>query len=250
MGVIEPMIPLADRINQTVFDLLVAQTYASFKVRWATGMAPPVERDANGDPVLDESGNQKPLPINYNARRFLFGEDENVKFGSLDETPLGGFIESIDMSIRHLAAVSQTPPHHLLGQIANLSAEALMAAEVSLARKVAEYRTTFGESWERVFRLASELNGEAASADDFAGEVIWRDMESRSLAQVADAVGKLVDQVKLPRRAAWEMLPGTTQTQLERWEEWADDENPAGQLTDALHRAGGSAPQLSVVRDE
>jgi hypothetical protein len=41
LGVIEPMIALQNRINQTVFDLLVAQTYASTMVRTVTGMAPP-----------------------------------------------------------------------------------------------------------------------------------------------------------------------------------------------------------------
>src|SRR5699024_1659923 len=45
IGLVEPLIPLNDRINQTVFDLLVAQTYSSFKVRFATGMAPPMETE-------------------------------------------------------------------------------------------------------------------------------------------------------------------------------------------------------------
>ncbi|MFJ3907475.1 phage portal protein [Streptomyces vinaceus] len=237
LGVIEPMICLQDRINQTIFDLLVAQTYASVKVRTATGMAPPIQRDPEtGDPTLDEQGNPIPLPINHNARRFLFAEDPDVKFGSLDETPLGGFIDSVDMSIRHLAAVSQTPPHHLLGQIANLSAEALLAAETSLSRKIAEFRTAFGESWERVFRLAAELSG-LVGAEDHQGEVIWRDMESRSLAQAADALGKLREQLGIPAKGLWRRVPGVTQTEFEDWEELAEDEDSVGQLASALTRA-------------
>jgi hypothetical protein len=43
IGVVEPMIPLQNRINQTVFDLLVAQTYGSFQVRTVTGMVPPTK---------------------------------------------------------------------------------------------------------------------------------------------------------------------------------------------------------------
>jgi hypothetical protein len=247
IGVIEPMIALQDRINQTVFDLLVAQTYASFKVRTVTGMAPPVERDAEtGEPVLDENGNPKPLAINHNARRFLFAEDPDVKWGSLDETPLGGFIESIDMSIRHLAAVSQTPPHHLLGQIANLSAEALLAAETALARKVEEFRHAFGESWERVFRIAAELEGISASAEDYSGEVLWRDMEQRSLAQAADALGKLKEQLGIPARGLWHRVPGVTQNEIADWESYREEEEPELALAGALRR---SAPDLSVVPD-
>jgi hypothetical protein len=238
VGVIEPMIALQNRINQTVFDLLVAQTYASVKVRTVTGMAPPVQRDPEtGEPVLDEQGNPIPLPINHNAKRFLFAEDPDVRFSSLDETPLSGFIESLDMSIRHLSAISQTPPHHLLGQIANLSAEALLAAETALSRKIAELRTAFGESWERVFRLAAELMGDAASADDFHGEVRWRDMESRSLAQAADALGKLREQLGIPARGLWRRVPGVTQDEIEDWEEKAEEDDAVAQLASSIRRA-------------
>ncbi|MFI1799847.1 phage portal protein [Streptomyces sp. NPDC020379] len=238
LGVIEPMIALQDRINQTVFDLLLAQSYGSTKVRTVTGMAPPIQRDAEtGEPVLDELGNPIPLRINHNSRRFLFAEDPDVRFGSLDETPLGGFIDSIDMSVRHLSALAQVPPHHLLGQIANLSAEALQAAEVALSRKIAEFRTSFGESWERVFRLAAELSGNLSSSEDYRGEVIWRDMESRSLAQAADALGKLREQLGIPERGLWRRVPGVTQTELEDWEQMREDDDSVAQLAGALNRA-------------
>ncbi|WP_405057057.1 phage portal protein [Kribbella sp. NBC_01505] len=239
-GLVGPMIAVQNRINQTVFDLLVAQTYASFKVRWATGMAPPLLLqgvDEHGNPtrnvddivdwvpVRDEAGNPIPAPMNHNARRFLFAEDADVKFGSLDETPLGGFIESIDMSFRHMAALSQTPPHHLLGQIANLSAEALLAAETAFSRMVEEFRKGFGEAWERVFRLAATMAGNDEAADDFQGEVLWRDMEQRSLAQSADALGKLGEQLGVPKRGLWPRVPGVTRTELNQWNDLAEEEN-------------------------
>ncbi|MET9861969.1 phage portal protein [Streptomyces smyrnaeus] len=238
VGVIEPMIALQNRINQTIFDLLVAQTYTSQEVRTVSGMAPPVKRNPEtGEPVLDENGNPQPIPMNHNARRFLFAEDPDAKFGSLPGGPLGGLIESVDMSIRHFSAMSQTPPHHLLGQIANLSAEALLAAETALARKIAEFRASFGESWERVFRLAGELDGDTSSAENFTGEVIWRDMESRSLAQAADALGKLADQLGIPKRGLWKRVPGVTQIEYEDWEQMAEEDDSATQLASALNRA-------------
>ncbi|MEU6056976.1 phage portal protein [Streptomyces sp. NPDC047097] len=250
VGVVEPMIPLQNRINQSVFDLLVAQTYASVKVRTVTGMAPPMETEPvveDGEVVgsrvrLDEAGNPIPAKIFHNARRFLFAEDPDARFGTLDETPLAGFIESIDMSVRHWAAVSQTPPHMMLGQIANLSAEALLAAQVALARKVAEFQSTFSESWERVFRLAAELAGDEAAADDYHGEVQWRDMESRSLAQAADALGKLAEQLGIPKRGLWKRVPGVTQSEYEDWVDMAEEDDSAGQLASALTRATPSEP--------
>lgn len=242
VGVIEPMIALQDRINQTVFDLLVAQTFASFKVRYATGMAPPLETDENGDPVLDEQGRPKPLVMDHNARRFLFAEDESVSFGSLDESPLDGFIKSIEMSVRQLAAISQTPPHHLLGEIANLSAEALQAAETALLRKVEEFRKSFGESWERVFRLAAEMSGDAAASEDYQGEVIWRDMESRSLGVTADALGKMAEMLDIPRKGLWPRIPGVTQNELDAWSDLAKDADPAGELVRARRGLASQRP--------
>ncbi|WP_018728513.1 phage portal protein [Salinispora pacifica] len=242
VGVVEPMIPVQNRIGQTIFDLLVAQTYGSTKARWATGMAPPLKRDPEtGEPILNEDGNPIPLPMNYNAKRFLFAEDETTKFGSFDETPLDGFISSVDMSIRHLSAISQTPPHHLLGQIANLSAEALLAAETALSRMVEEFRTSFGESWERVDRLAAELNNE--SLDDYEVEVIWRDMELKSLAQSADGLGKLAELLGIPKRGLWARVPGARQSELDEWERLYEEENADLAISQALRR---SSPDRAV----
>ncbi|MFJ6183758.1 phage portal protein [Streptomyces sp. NPDC092295] len=262
IGVIAPMIALQNRINQTIFDLLVAQTYTSHEVRYATGMAPPMQMElidedgrvvsdpalaVDSRPRLDAAGNPSPAQINHNARRFLFAEDPDVHFGSLPAGPIGSLIDSVDMSIRHLAAISQTPPHHLLGQIANLSAEALLAAETALSRKIAEFRSLFGEAWERVFRLAAELGGETAAADDFTGEVQWRDMESRSLAQAADALGKLADQLGIPKRGLWKRVPGVTQTEYEDWEQMAEEDDSVGQLASALTRATPSVRAPSAA---
>lgn len=243
VGVVAPMKRVQDRINQTIFDLLITQTLASFKVRWATGMAPPLKRDPEtGEPILDATGNPIPLAININQKRMMFGEDENTKFGTLDETPLGGFIESADQAFRHFSALSQTPPHYLLGQIANLSAEALQAAETSLARKIAEFQKAFGEAWERVFRVAAEIDGIEMAAEDESGEVIWRDMEQRSLAASADALGKLKEQLNIPARGLWNRVPGVTAGELAHWEDLAEEDNAQLQLANSLNRATGVDP--------
>ncbi|MFI5863554.1 phage portal protein [Streptomyces sp. NPDC051546] len=265
VGVVEPMIPLQNRVNQTIFDLLVSQTYTSHEVRYVTGMAPPLQMElldeagnvttdaalaVDSRPRLDGAGNPIPANINHNARRFLFAEDPDVKFGSLPAGPIGSLIDSVDMTIRHLAAISQTPPHHLLGQIANLSAEALLAAETSLSRKITEFQSLFGEAWERVFRIAAEMDGDTAANEDFAGEVQWRDMESRSLAQSADALGKLADQLGIPKRGLWKRVPGVTQTEYEDWEQMAEEDDSVGQLATALTRATSNADTTASFNSE
>ena len=227
-GVVEPIIPLQDRINQTIFDLLVAQTYNSFNVRWVTGMAPPfqMQQDQDGTwvPKVDDEGNPIADKQYLNASRFFYAQDDNVKFGQLTGGDLKGFIDSAELAIRHLSATTQTPPHFLLGQIANVAAEALEAAETSLMRKVEEFRNSFGESWERVFRIALEMLDEAGE-DDYLGEVIWRDLTVSSLSQVADGLGKFAESLEIPKKGLWSRVPGVTRQEIREWSELADEQD-------------------------
>lgn len=259
-GVVEPMFRLQDRINQTVFDLLIVQSFASFKVRTISGMAPPIKMrpvDVDGNtvlnptedddrivewrPVIDpDTGRPIPDQVNLNAKRLFFARDPETKFGTLDETPLDGFIKAIELGFRHMAALSQTPPHHILGEISNISAEALEAAETALARKVEEFKTSFGESWERVFRVAAEI-GETEGAEDFAGEVQWRNLNHGSLNVVSDGLAKLA--AFIPGKGLRARVPGVTARELAYWEELDDTEPETAQqaLASATQRASSSS---------
>jgi HPt (histidine-containing phosphotransfer) domain-containing protein len=112
--------------------------------------------------------------------------------------------------------VTQTPAHELLGSLANLSAEALAAARASLSAKVEERKHSFGESWEQTLRLAAHINGDADAARDFQSQVRWKDTEIRSLAQAADALGKLATMLGVPVELLWEKIPSWTQQDVER----------------------------------
>lgn len=214
-GEVEPLIPVQDRINQTVFDLLVAQTFGSFKVRHVSGMAP----------LLDKNGNPKPLAVDQ--RRFLMAKDPDTRFGQLDETDLRPLLASADAGMRHMAVISQTPPQDLLGDLANLSAEALAAARDGQTRKRIECEHLFGESWEQTLRLAAHVGGDRAGARDRAAQVTWRDVEARSLAQVADALGKIATMLGVPPEALWPRIPGVTQTDIEQWRRLRDQDRAA-----------------------
>lgn len=266
-GLVAPMIVLQDRLNQSVFDLLVTQTYASFKVRTVTGMAPPMKmepiygEDMDGEPTEDIVGwkpvigpDNKPIPenINLSQKRFMFAEDSDTKFGTLDETPLDGFINSINMSLRQIAALSQTPPHHMMGEIANLSAEALKAAEQALSRKVREIQNSFGESWERVFRLSALLDGIDTPDDDdnMVGEVIWRGNGDEDMAAFADFAYKVTDALGLPGEAFWPRVPGVTKQEMDRWRELREDSNEELIYRKALERATNSATSRPSYRED
>lgn len=218
-GEIAPFISVFQRIDQDTFDRLVAQRYGVWALRWIAGMQKPANEDE-----------EKEMARALRLTDVLVSGSADTKFGSIPGTPLDPYIAASDADIRTLAAVTQTPPHHLLGQMANLSAEALAAAEASLMRKVEERRRTFGESWERVMRLGSHLAGLEREAADFTSQVRWRDTESRSLSQAADALGKMAQQLQVPVEMLWERIPGWTSQDTEDAKKLLEEQQDLGKL--------------------
>lgn len=229
-GVIAPSVQSQDRVNQSTFSTDVTSTFGAFKVRTAAGLTPNFKTDANGELMLDGGGNPIPEPIVVSQARMLISDDPNTRFDQLDETPLEGFLRAEEQAIRNFAALNQFPPHILLGNISNLSAEALTAAEAQLTRFITFLHTSWGESHEELFRLMAEALQDAAGAASYGGEVRWRKVTQDAFPAVVDGLGKLVQMVGLPRRAAWAMIPGASSGDLEDWEELKSDEDDEAML--------------------
>ncbi|MGW7270821.1 phage portal protein [Streptomyces sp. NPDC054864] len=247
-GVVEPMIPIQDRTNQTVFDLLVSQTFGSFKVRTISGLAPEFKRDPEtGEVLVDANGRPIPIPIQADASRFLVAPDADTKFNQLDETPLGGFLDAIEMGTKHMAALSQLPPMYLgVGTMTNLSAEAMASAEMALSRAVDEFKHALGESWELVMGLCARVRG---VEPDPRAEVLWKDVESRSLSQTVDALGKAVQMLQVPARALWPRIPGVTARDVEEWSQMAEADDPGLRMADAMASAVAAPAVPAPVTD-
>lgn len=197
-GEIEPLIPIAKRIDQDTFDRLIVQRFGAWKVRYMTGLVKP--------PNLTEEQHAAGL-LKLKVSDFLTLEGENARVGTLDETQLDGFIAARDSDIRDLAAVSQTPPHHMLGLSSNMAPESLAAVNANLMAKAVERKTSFEESHQRFLRLTAMAMGNRIEAESWDMDIRWRDMESRSFAQAADALGKLATQLKVPVEMLWKRIP-------------------------------------------
>ena len=210
MGEIEPVIPIQDRIVDATFNLQMAAKYGAFPQRWIAGLDPSAPlTDDTGQPLRDDDGNLIYPKIKAYVDSILTATDKDTKFGQFTAADLGNFVEALETHIRHLAAITQTPPHYLLGSLVNLSAEALAAAEAGLQRKIREVREVIGEGLEQTMRLMAVAIGDEAAAADETSRVRWLDIESRSFAQVADALVKL-DTIGTPKRKLFEMVPGWT----------------------------------------
>lgn len=223
-GEVEPFIPVAKRINKTIFDRLLIQHHNSWKVRTATGLE---------DPKDDVDNEKRKLLLRQSD--ILTGGD-GVQFDTLDETSPEGMIKAHESDIEDLAAVSQTPAHALTGRMINLSADAIEEARSMLDLKAGERRMGLGDSHLQTLRLSSWVEGREQDAEDFTLVMDWADMGSRSMAQAADALGKMATMLGIPPEKLWDRVPGVTPDMAEAWLEYKR-ENPSAeaQLAAALN---------------
>lgn len=213
IGEVQPLIPFQNQIDASTYYVEMAQIFAVHRQRWAAGLAIPEDDDGN------------PLePFDAAMDRLWAAEDPDTKFGEFGQTDIKSWLDAREASLRGIAIKSQTPPGYMLGEMANLSAEALAATEAPAQRRAAGYRSLLGEAYEQAFRLDAKQAGDVAGWETPSAQVVWRDTESRSLAQVADALGKLAQSLKIPARGLWEKIPGTTDQDLASWEQMRSDE--------------------------
>jgi hypothetical protein len=225
-GIVEPFYPLQDQINITTFSLQVAQHYGAFRQRYVIGWMAESESAA----------------LRASAARLMQFADApgDIAVGEFQQTQLADYISSRESSIRHLATVSQTPVHELLGQFVNLSAEALEAARASAGAAIEENRTVMGESHEQALNLAAEMMGKQP---DPAASVVWRDTRVRSLSEAATALGLLAEKLGVPPQELWDRIPGVPQHEIERWKVAAQSGDALGALTSMLdQQARGTQP--------
>lgn len=189
--------PVQRRINQTIFDRMMLQKWATWKQRYVAGID--VEKDENGKALP---------PFRVGVDQLLVAPNADTKFGEFSESSIAELLRAVDDDIRHAAAITQTPPHLLApSTISNISAEALVALEAGLSSKVFTRQGDWGESWERVMLIAGRIVGVDVPMD---AEMVWANLEARSQAQIVDSVIKLKS-IGLPMSYLLERLGLTPQ---------------------------------------
>lgn len=180
MGEFEDVTDIQDRINTTSLQRLVIQEMQAFRQRWAKGIQ---LEDEQGNPIR---------PFDPGADLLWHVEDEDAEFGDFAQADIAPIAAAIHGDVQDMAAISRTPPHYLLASVANVSGDALAAAEVGLTSKVRDRLAEFGESWEQVIRIAGMFAG-ISLPDDLSMQ--WADPERHTLAEIADAMPKVEDTI-------------------------------------------------------
>jgi SPP1 Gp6-like portal protein len=218
-GQVAGLMTLQDQSDVTTFALKSAEWYSAFRQRWVVGWTP-----ASATDKVKSAASQL----------WTFDNDpDEVKLGEFSQTMLDGYLASRDSVAKFAATLSQTPVHELIGELVNLSAEALAAAEAGRDRKIDERKTGLGESHEQLAQAAGLLQG-VDVPDDL--EVVWRDTSARAFGAIVDGLGKLAAQLQIPPEALWERIPGATLQDVRRWKTMRAEGDSMSALTDLLDR--------------
>lgn len=235
-GEIEKLIPVASRLDKTLFDRLLVQHFNSFRVRWATGLDNSAS-DATDEEILTE----------ISQTSTLVSTSTETRFGTLDATPMGDFISAYENDLSTLEATAQLPPNWS-GGVSNVGPEALSLMRSGTALKLYERQVSFGSAHSQLLRLAAHIEGDSEAAKDFHAAVTWADTDVRSLGQLVDAWGKAHLLLGAPAKALWRKIVPEEEAQM--WEEYfeADDATSLelkywGQKTPAPNGEGANAPQ-------
>lgn len=172
LGEFEDVIDILDRINNQMLDSLVISAMQAYRQRWAKGVK-----------IEDENGNAE-VSFDPGADLLWLVQDDNAQFGEFGVTDVRPLLQAIQQSVQDLAAITRTPPQYLLATMINTSGDALGVAESGLVSKVVEREAEWGESWERVYRLAGKVIGREVPDD---AEVEWKSPQFRTLAELASA---------------------------------------------------------------
>ncbi|WP_405560694.1 phage portal protein [Streptomyces sp. NBC_01180] len=222
---IENVAPLQDATNTLWAHALTAADQVALPARAVLGMDRPT-RD-----VLDENDEvvgEEDLPIDrFRSDRLLWLEKEGASIAQFQAADLTNLTSFIQVCVEHISAQTRTPPHYMLGQMVNIGADALAAAESGLVAKAVGYQGTFGADLREVARLEAIASGDPDRAASLAGgSVVWRDAQFRSEAQYADALTKY-KAINVPDEALWERVPGVGPDEIERWKSMRDDQASA-----------------------
>lgn len=201
----------AARHRQSVHVRLMAQHYNSWKVRTATGLDAASKEDADETKRKLENSD-------------ILAGPTGSSFGTLDETSISPLLEGERQDLAMLAAIAQKPAWALAAtSLTNLSADALAEAAAAERLRTQALQRRLGRAHLDLLRACAALEGRTADARRYDLHAQWADTEARSLAQSADALGKLATMLSVPPELLWGMIPGVSEQRAEDWRSYLED---------------------------
>lgn len=168
---------IQDRINKTVLDRLVISNSQAFRQRWVTGRPPDAPRaKSQWDPGAD---------------MVWASTNPDTKFGDFAEADIKQILEAVRDDVGDYAAITQTPSTYLTNRMVNVSGDTLAQAQAGHISKIRLRHDAMGFFFEKLQKLCFRYTGDER-ANDPTASTVWMPVESKSVAESADALGKWV----------------------------------------------------------
>ena len=203
-GEIVPFLPIIARLDQSVYDRLLIQRQAAWKVRTATGLKKPQGSTAQAN-----------LQATLKAGDLLTSDSPDTTFGTLEASSMAEHLTTRDSDLRDLATSSQTPSWMLTGESSNLSSEAMSAITSGYQQKIETYKRSLGLSSRREFELVGAMDP-SLSVEEGELEIRWAEFRPYSLTQISDSLGKLSQQLEVDPTLLYEFIPFFSDEDVER----------------------------------
>ena len=229
---VAPLVIPQLRLNQVVFNTDAVAEYGAFRQKWATGIEVPRDPET-GKPVA---------PYDANVAKLFVAEGNEARFGDFNASDMGPYIALAQDVAAHIARLSRVPITYFLSNVANLSADALALLVSGLVLKCQRRVKGYEPALEGAIRLALRtMDDPRANAANI--EVKWAEMETRSMAQAADAAVKLSqgDNPVITPQTAQEKWLGMSQTERDRDDAWRVEGRASSNL-DAVLQAVQANP--------
>ena len=205
------IIPITDAAGKVMTDLLVTSEGLAAPRRWVTGMdlgGSEAEADRTGV-VVEKRWTGAPVS------KLWVAASPDTTFGSFPEATLEGYVAAVDTLTQQAAAISGLPPAYFgIHGSEVASADAIRSSEATLVSKARRRQRAFGGAWEDAMRLAVLVRDGVQRPGMESLETLWRDPETRTVAQAADAAVKKLS-VGVSREQVLEDL-GYSPVQIER----------------------------------
>lgn len=227
---IAPLVIPQRRLNQIIFNTDAVAEYGAFRQKWATGIEVP--RDVDGKPIA---------PYEANIAKLFVAEGDAARFGDFGSSDMGPYIALAQDVAAHMSRLSRVPITYFLSNVSNLGGDALALLISGLVLKCQRRVKGYEPAIEGAVRLALRSMSDAR-ADTANIEVKWADMETRSMAQSADAAVKLTagDNPVITPQTAQERYLGMSQTERDRDDAWRAEGGATSNLAAVLSAAQAS----------
>jgi hypothetical protein len=236
---LDDLIPLNDGLNKVLRDMLITSEYQAFQQRVIIGAEVPKD-PTTGNPMTE----QQIQLMASRSRAWLF-PNKDTKVESLPQIDLTPFTDAVDLFIHHISMISQTPAYMLVGKMANLSADAIRAAELGFVGKLQTKQTDYGTPLEISMGFALEVMGDENANDPI--ETLWKDAAANSGSILSNELVQMGN-LGVPQEVLWQRW-GASPQDIERWRTMtpAPSTRPAAQVPTGLEEGAGRAVEASTA---